>query len=271
MIRQWLPLLILFATLPASRSFLSAFVSTRIERRDSVICYTKSSSQQLIQDAKAMLEKARQLRDGLPEEKTVNSTIRSSPWNVAESQQVGIGYRLYFDIGREPGTWMDPRWGASGKRIQFTLDVKFLTEIQANPETVLGMVKDNFGGKSLPVMMLQTAENARLRAGFDKMKCNNGGYRIDLSNDQRNSNTLRFFVRVEGTKQGDYGDVFIPPGILYLSLPAFGSDTSRLSKKEGIVTVRQMGWKTGWRREESRIVGVFRAVPIDDARRIDKF
>eukprot|EP00956_Cyclotella_meneghiniana_P008937 scaffold12269_cov41-Cyclotella_meneghiniana.AAC.3 len=29
------------------------------------------------------------------------------------------------DIGREPDTWMDPRWGASGHRIEFTLDVSF--------------------------------------------------------------------------------------------------------------------------------------------------
>ena len=225
----------------------------------------------MIQDAKAMLEKARLLREGLPETTIVPSTIRSSPWNVAENPEPAIGYRLYIDIGREPGTWMDPRWGASGKRIEFSLDVSFMIEAQADPETVQGMVKDNFGGKSLPVYMLQTAENARLRAGFDKMKCYNSGYRIDLSSDPRKSNTLRLFVRVEGTRQGDFGDVTIPSGNLYLSLPAFGNDASQLSKKEGIVTVRQMGWKTGWRREESRIVGVFRAVPINDARRLDKF
>lgn len=44
-----------------------------------------------------------------------------------------------------------------------------------------------------------------------------------------------------------------------------------LSTKEGIASVRQMGWHTGWRREESRIVGVVRAVPIDKARRVDGF
>lgn len=269
-----LKLLVLIVTLPTSRAFFPAFVSSRIEKSNSrIICSTQlSSSEELIQYANEMLEQARQIREGLPEETSiVNATIRSSPWNVAERQQAGHGYRLYFDIGREPGTWMDPRWGASGKRIEFTLDVRFLTEAKADPETVQGMVKDNLGGTSLPAFMLQTAEQARLRAGFDEMKCKNGGYRIDLSNNQRNSNTLRCFVRVDGTRQGDYGDINIPPGNLYLSLPVFGNDPSQLSKKEGIVTVRQMGWKTGWRREESRIVGVFRAVPIGNARRMDKF
>jgi hypothetical protein len=44
-----------------------------------------------------------------------------------------------------------------------------------------------------------------------------------------------------------------------------------MSTKEGIVTVREMGWHTGWRREESRIVGVVRAIPIERARRRDGF
>ena len=43
------------------------------------------------------------------------------------------------------------------------------------------------------------------------------------------------------------------------------------SSKEGVVTVRQMGWHTGWRRDESRIVGTFRAVPIDKAKQKDGF
>lgn len=41
---------------------------------------------------------------------------------------------------------------------------------------------------------------------------------------------------------------------------------------EGIISVRQVGWNTGWRREESRILGVFRAVPsIEKARRVDGY
>ena len=31
-----------------------------------------------------------------------------------------------------------------------------------------------------------------------------------------------------------------------------------ISTKEGTVTVKQIGWHTGWRREESRILGMFR-------------
>jgi hypothetical protein len=65
-------------------------------------------------------------------------------------------------------------------------------------------------------------------------------------------------------------DIFIPMGCLYFSIPCFGG-ASQISSKEGIVTIRQTGWHTGWRREESRIVGTFRAVPIDQAIKKDGF
>ena len=52
---------------------------------------------------------------------------------------------------------MDPRWGASGKRIEFTLDVKFLSDTLANQTVVNRMVKDNFGGTSSPVYELTSA------------------------------------------------------------------------------------------------------------------
>jgi hypothetical protein len=78
---------------------------------------------------------------------------------------------------------------------------------------------------------------------------------MDMANNGRY--TLRLMVEAEGTKANqDYGDVSIPKGYLYFSLPCFGG---QLSTKEGPVTVRQIGWHTGWRREENRILGVFRA------------
>jgi hypothetical protein len=187
-----------------------------------------------------------------------------------------VDFRLHIDIGKEEGTWMEPRWGASGRRIEFTLDVSFLLANSddngddpslADAEIVDQMVKDNLSGKSSIVRQLRSAPTARLRGGFDQMKCHGGGYRIDVGK----SSTARFFVPVEGTSQGSYGDVSIPKGCLYFSLPCFNNSMRQLSTKEGIVTVRQMGWHTGWRREESRIVGVFRAVPLEQAKKKDKF
>jgi len=161
---------------------------------------------------------------------------------------------------------MDPRWGASGRRMELSLDVRFGSSLErASPEIASRMVQDNFGGRSSPTYVLETAEWARLRNGFDRMPCRSGAYRIDTS---KNGGTARFYIDVVDGKTD--GDISIPKGSLYFSLPVFGR-IEQLSTKEGIVTVRQMGWHTGWRREESRIVGTFRAVPIDKARRIDGF
>ncbi|CAB9505129.1 expressed unknown protein [Seminavis robusta] len=185
-----------------------------------------------------------------------------------DSSSPGVEYRLYVDIGREEGTWMEPRWGASGRRIEFTLDVRFQPNQLANMQATQKMVKDNQGGKSSPVQHLESAPLARLRSGFEEMKCQGGSFRIDYSCRPGQSDTLRFFLMVEGITDGD---VSIPQGALYFSIPCFGSVAQMSSKGEMPVTVRQMGWHTGFRREESRILGIFKAVPIDGARRKDGF
>ena len=222
--------------------------------------------------------------------------VNTKSENIVSSSCEFTGYRLYVDIGREDGTWMDPRWGASGKRIEFTIDIAFLlnnvddddysnvTDLSlASQDIIDNMVKDNLSGTSSAVRIVQSAPKARLRKGFDQMNVSSGGYRVDRGGGDKGSkgkqqrlstsNTVRFYLNVDGTEESssNYGDIFIPKGNLYFSLPCFGSNVKQLSTKEGIVTVRQIGWHTGWRREESRIVGVFRAVPIDQAMKRDGF
>jgi hypothetical protein len=170
-----------------------------------------SQSEDMRKEAESMLTKARQLRSEIDEysdrasensslvkDAAASSSNLTAPWSVpSDDSVVGAGYRIYVDIGREEGSWMDPRWGASGKRIEFTLDVKFLSAVA--DETVAScMVKDNFGGKSSNVFVLESAKAARLRSGFDRMKCLGGGYRIDRSGS---SGTARFYVAADGTPE----------------------------------------------------------------------
>mmetsp|Transcript_13266 Transcript_13266/g.22077 ORF Transcript_13266/g.22077 Transcript_13266/m.22077 type:complete len:280 (-) Transcript_13266:33-872(-) len=216
------------------------------------------------EEAARLLAKAREIRESIPEQQP-----EAADDQTASSATTAAGYRLYCDLGREDGTWMDPRWGASGKRIEFTLDVEFDISL-ANDAICLKMVKDNFGGKSSAVRTVKSLKSARLRGGFDKMQCYGGGYRIDVGGG---NSVCRFFVECEGTPErgGTFGDVWVPQGCLYFSIPSFGNTVSNLSAKECPITVRQIGWHTGWRREESRIVGIFRAKKLEDARRIDKY
>lgn len=246
---------------------------------------------EVAKEVQMLLARAKAIRESLPEENqnqleapTLTEVSLPPSGDISESSVPSVGYRLNFDIGREEGTWMDPTWGRSGKRIEGSLDVSFQitpNEIESNlgtgedpslaeSEIMNKMVKDNLSGKSTAVRVIDSSVSARLRGGFDKMNCSGGGYRIDIA---KRGATVRFYVEVDGTEEGkgNYGDIFIPKGCLYFSLPCFNNTVKQLSIKEGIITVRQMGWHTGWRREESRIVGVFRAVPIEQARKRDKY
>lgn len=224
--------------------------------------------------AEDLLARARKIRASLPEEAAVVAVDPAPTTTPDDDDVVAVPYRLYLDLGREPGTWMDVRWGASGARIEAAIDVRFVTGecLDDRDVRVKNMVKDNFGSKSSRAAALSCDGPARLRGGFDAMGCDGGAYRLDRDNDRRT--TVRFYLEVAGTKTGadnTYGDVSVPPGRLYFSIPCFGNDVSNLSAKEGPVTVRQQGWHTGFWREESRIVGVFKAVPLEKARARDKY
>jgi hypothetical protein len=245
---------------------------------------TNSEVAKEIQD---LLARAKAIRESLPAETAIEPelSIKASELESTLSEEANkssVGYRLHFDIGREDGTWMDPTWGRSGKRIEGSFDVSFQIppmdndqDINTDPsladqDVISKMVKDNLSGKSTAVRSLDASPNARLRGGFDKMPCHGGGYRLDIA---KRAATARFYLEVDGTEngEGNYGDIFVPKGCLYFSLPCFNNSVKQLSSREGVVTVRQMGWHTGWRREESRIVGVFRAVPIEQAKKRDKY
>lgn len=251
--------------------------------RQSALQLQESSPKQ-VQQAQDLLEKARKLRqeideasrDGATKKAAATSRTKqattfkavSSPWSLVNQDSDVTSYRFYIDIGREEGTWMEARWGASGQRIEFSLDVAFTTEA-VNRTVADQMVQDNRGrgrtSKS-PVYRLDVAPFARLRGGFDRMKCEPGAYRLDTSNN-RGQKTLRIFFYTEGKTMGD---VSVPEkNNLYISLPVLAD--SSLSRKEGIVSVRQFGWHTGLYRQESRIVGVVKAAPLKEARANDGF
>ena len=259
---------------------------------------TTTTADELARQAQDWLAQARALQEEIisatndqsylqKEQANVTTLIKqppkASPWSVPVEPEnetdnaEAVDYRLYVDIGREDGTWMDPRWGASGRRIEFTLDVRFLPNavVVDDPKVIQAMVQDNWAGRTSrsQVCTLRSAPAARLRQGFDRMTCQDGAFRVDTS--RNGARTVRFYVRVDGTTPtsgSSYDDIYVPSGNLYFSLPVFGSSgVSQLSSKEGPVTVRQIGWHTGWRRQESRIVGMFQAVPLHRARQKDGF
>ena len=247
-------------------------------------------------DAEELLAKANAIRKSIPsstsdeasksEKSKTNDVVRSQFALPIDAASPGSNrFRLDVDIGRERGTWMDPRWGASGRRIELTLEVSFSQSLEVgdcvddvSPEhediakVLLKSVTSKMNSVS-KIYKLNHAPYARLKGGFDKMKVHRGGYCTETSSSTKGPSTLRFCISVAGTSNSSYGDVSIPEGELYFAIPYFGTrfdscknKTMVLSTKEGTVTVRQVGWNTGWRREESRILGTFRVVPLNNAR-----
>jgi len=125
---------------------------------------SRSNSNSKREEAERYLEKARALRQQVSfntstankkdaTNATATTSSTKSPWNVdpPTAPPGAADYRLYVDIGREDGTWMDPRWGASGRRMELSLDVRFGSSLErASPEIASRMVQDNFGGRSSP-------------------------------------------------------------------------------------------------------------------------
>ena len=264
--------------------------------------HDNNSAEQLLAQAKAIRDSIPSSTDTIGTANDVMVNVQNEfalpPSNSDDSSGCCCStndYKLTVDIGREPGTWMDPRWGASGRRIEFTLDVSFpiITSHENSSsrsggnreeEVVVASASRDIATSLLKCVTSQSnsvssvyemkyAPYARLKGGFDKMAILDGGYCIETTSSNRasSSSTLRFCISVAGTEDDNngsssYGDVSIPKGNLYFAIPYFGIRSNdgkmAISTKEGTVTVKQMGWHTGWRREESRILGMFRMQQI---------
>ena len=205
------------------------------------VFHNKLESLSAEDEARLLLDRARKIRESLPASMDKEMTSSNNDNEEDSVDKNAIWYRLYVDAGREEGTWMNPTWGASGRRINFTIDVGF-TSIPADKDIENKMVRDNLSGSSSNVMVVSPSPKARLRNGFDSMVCSRGGYRID------GRKTVRLYITCSGTPVNEYGDVFVPPGELYFSVPCFMGNVANLSQKEFPVTVRQKGWHTGWYR-----------------------
>lgn len=75
-----------------------------------------------ITEAQKLMAKAKAIRESIPisatdepnqqQQTTVNKILSEFSLPQQSLDENSNNYRLYLDIGREKGTWMDPRWGA---------------------------------------------------------------------------------------------------------------------------------------------------------------
>ncbi|KAG5189510.1 hypothetical protein JKP88DRAFT_301476 [Tribonema minus] len=205
----------------------------------------KAQAEAALQEAARLRAEAEALEDRSPEAIALRAEqeaviaaagrARSEPVSRGDGGSlkedlVGTRYVLSFDIGREKGTWMPPQWGASGAR----LNVDVLVEFGPSGTFAEVALKSPFVATDV-AGIAWSVEGARGTGSLQQ-------------------STLRFSLQTSGAARGD---VSIPAGPIYCSVPAWGA---RLSRSRGMVTVRQKRWGI---REESRILGVFSAQRVE--------
>jgi hypothetical protein len=129
----------------------------------------------------------------------------------------GTRLRLSLDVGRDPGTWMPPQWGLSGRRLCFGVDVELRAAGECVPLAVGAFAGARFGPGRWTVGDAADADELRLELPL-----------------------LEPLIR---------GDVRLDD-VLFLRSRAWGAVVAR----RGTLLLRQTRWGV---RREFRLVGTF--------------
>jgi hypothetical protein len=147
---------------------------------------------------------------------TILGASSSSPPPRGRHERLdGTRWKLGFNLGREPGTWMPPAWGASGSRLYFEVVVDFLAEpnLDERDDFFLGRA----GCKRLRVLdawMFPTGTGSDSR-GRRTIRASEGGtYKVLPGQGPRGTDIVRFCLDIadDGVV---HDDVNCPVGRLY--------------------------------------------------------
>lgn len=177
-----------------------------------------------------------------------SSPTSSAPTTRAQRERSELAllddtcWKITFNIGREPGTWMPKTWGESGERLLLSLTMKFTDQQMYEREEFLGGISDS---KLLRVIDQQCTLGPSLTEGRRIVPVKDGAWRVAKGEGPKGSDIVRFYVEFEeqvsrlaaSTKEG-CGGASIPPGRVYATCGYFptknnrSSDRSSLSMKE---------------------------------------
>jgi hypothetical protein len=136
----------------------------------------------------------------------------------------GTRWKLGFNLGREPGTWMPPGWGASGSRLYFEIVVDFLDDpsLEERDEFFLGRA----GCKKLRVLdawMFPTGTGTDSRGRRAIQVSEHGTYKVLPGQGPRGTDIVRFCLDVadDGVV---HDDVTCPAGRIYGTCGYFAMD-----------------------------------------------
>ena len=177
-------------------------------------------------------------------------TTATTPSTISTSKELDLDvvgssllentrWRIMFNIGREPGTWMSKTWGASGERVMISLELEFLTAktnhgIQADGDEFLG--RDELLGTSLvfdqglnshvqPLRIIDGSatlapnmkEGGRRNLRVKEM----GAWRVAPGEGPMGTSVLRFYIELEEEIRHQGSDVYCPAGRIYCTCGYF--------------------------------------------------
>lgn len=130
----------------------------------------------------------------------------------------GTNWKLSFDIGREPGTWMPKDWGVSGDRLKLAFEFEFSNQQLYEREEFLGSAGD---AKVISVKDSKMILAPSITQGTQDVKVKSGGWRVSRGKGPMGSDLLRFYVEIEEQVSRKNGDVYCPAGRIYCSCGFF--------------------------------------------------
>eukprot|EP00960_Hanusia_phi_P050650 760341-Hanusia_phi.AAC.2 len=150
--------------------------------------------------------------------------------NLQVDPLAGTRWLLKLDFGREPGTWMDARWGASGQRVKVAVAVEMLKDGSVRPiDYQYGLFK---------TLTSPQGSSFKVKGSFP-------------------NEVLEFSIKHSGLPESKTGcDVSLPEGDIFFSIGTLGTKLG----SRGRMSIEQYRFFV---RRERRIVGTFAAERIE--------
>jgi len=144
-------------------------------------------------------------------------------------------WRVAFNIGREPGTWMPVEWGKSGDRLRFQVVVDFTSELFEEDDD------EFFGGEKKYVCRVADAfcypeGVGSMSVGRRAVKFDSEGlYQVAKGQGPAGTDILRFSLKLlEDIRHQCESDVFVPAGSIYGTCGYFSTKPHSHAVKDGL-------------------------------------
>ena len=125
-------------------------------------------------------------------------------------------WKVAFNLGREPGTWMPPTWATSGDRLRFSVTVELTSEPFYENEEFFDGQK---GAKVLRVVEANlgpTFYDSEYHSQRSLQFATRGAYKIVRGAGPSGTDVLRFFLEsTQDIKTTEKSDVVCPRGRIY--------------------------------------------------------